>query len=118
MLTIDSTKVDADALSDLEEILYGAEAVDPRLPTPDEVLDLFVGETTEVRMVGANAPTYNAGTHVITLPAVTGVVWTINGEEVASGAQPALGVGEEAEIEAHAAPGYMITGDNEWVYDY
>lgn len=118
MLTIDSTKVDADALADLEAILYGDEANDPRLPLPDEVLDLFVGETTDVRLVGANAPTYNAGTHVITLPAVVGVDWKINGMEVASGAQPAMSVGQVSVVTAHPEPGYSISGDDDWVYDY
>jgi hypothetical protein len=117
-LVIDSTKVDAAGLTDLEEILYGAEAVDPRLPLPDEVVDLFTGVTTEVRLTGANAPAYNSGTHVVTLPAVTGVTWQINGEEVSSGAQPALGVGESAEVTASANEGYQIEGDSDWLFDY
>lgn len=117
-VVIDSTKVDADALAELEAILYGAEGVDPRLPLPDEIIDLFTGTTTEVRMVGANAPTYNAGTHVVTLPAVTGITWTINGVAATSGAKPAMTVGQSSEIEAHAATGYAIVGDNDWVYDY
>lgn len=117
-LILDSTKVDADALADLEAILFGDEATDPRLPLPAEVLDLFSGTTTSVRLTLANAPTYNAGTHVVTLPNVTGVTWTIDGVEVASGAQPALGVGESSVVEAHAEPGYAIDGDNDWVFDY
>ncbi len=50
-LTIDSTKVDKDKLEELEAILYGtaaegnAEAVQPRLPLPDEVKDIL-GDTT------------------------------------------------------------------------
>lgn len=45
-ITIDSTKVDADKLASLEEILYGKDGegdtgVDPRLPLPDEVASLF-----------------------------------------------------------------------------
>lgn len=43
-ITIDSTKVDADALSDLEDILYGrgaAPADVAKLPLPDEVIALF-----------------------------------------------------------------------------
>lgn len=117
-MTIDSTKVDAAALADLEAILYGDEGADARLPLPDEILDLFAGTTTDVRLTAANAPTYNAATHVVTLPAVTGVTWTVNGEERAAGAQPALTVGQTADVEAHAAPGYMIVGDDDWTYDY
>lgn len=49
-LTIDSTKVDTDKLTALEEILYGKDgtgedhttgAVDPRLPLPDEIATLM-----------------------------------------------------------------------------
>lgn len=50
-MTIDSTKVDADALAELEEILYGRDAdalavpavtaLVPRLPLPAEVIALF-----------------------------------------------------------------------------
>lgn len=48
-ITIDSTKVDATKLAALEAILYGkdattepaAEAVDPRLPLPDEIISLL-----------------------------------------------------------------------------
>lgn len=42
-LEIDSTKVAADKLKALEDILYGTENAEPRLPLPDEVVTL-VGE--------------------------------------------------------------------------
>ncbi len=42
-ITIDSTKVDAAKLAALEKILYGddTESVEPRLPLPDEVAEIF-----------------------------------------------------------------------------
>lgn len=40
-LVIDSTKVDADKLAALEEILYGSEDAEPRLPLPDEIATLM-----------------------------------------------------------------------------
>lgn len=47
-LTIDSTKVDKDNLKDLEDMLYGTDAVgegstatDPKLPSPSEIAALF-----------------------------------------------------------------------------
>ena len=40
-LVIDSTKVNAAALASLENILYGTDVSDPRLPLPDEVALLF-----------------------------------------------------------------------------
>ena len=40
-LTIDSTKVDKDKLTALEDILYGKESVEARLPLPNEVATLM-----------------------------------------------------------------------------
>jgi hypothetical protein len=40
LLVVDSTKVDAAALSDLEDLLYGGASSQPKLPTPDEVIAL------------------------------------------------------------------------------
>jgi hypothetical protein len=47
-MTIDSTKVDPDALATLEGILYGSETDEPRLPFPREVIQLFVDAGTPV----------------------------------------------------------------------
>jgi hypothetical protein len=119
LMVVDSTKVDETALGDLLDILYGNESVDARLPLPDEVIGLFQGAApTQVRLTGANAPTYDSGTHVVTLPAVTGVAWKVNGEDASSGAQPALGVGETANVQAEATTGYVVEGDDDWTYDY
>lgn len=41
ILTIDSTKADATKLKALEDILYGTEENEARLPLPDEVIDLM-----------------------------------------------------------------------------
>lgn len=43
-LTIDSTKVDAQKLAKLEDILYGSAEADARLPLPDEIATLMAGE--------------------------------------------------------------------------
>lgn len=43
-LTIDSTEVGAGALAALEEILYGSVGSDPRLPLPDEVIEVIGGD--------------------------------------------------------------------------
>lgn len=40
-LTIDSTKVDAGKLAELEAILYGSDETEARLPLPDEIAELF-----------------------------------------------------------------------------
>lgn len=43
LLVVDSTKVDPEKLAALEEILYGSEEEDARLPLPDEVLTIIQG---------------------------------------------------------------------------
>lgn len=118
LIVVDSTVVDSADLTSLEEILYGSVGVDPRLPLPDEVIGLFAGAITVVRLVGANAPTYDSGTHVVTLPSVTGVTWSINGVTKTAGAQPAMTTGQTSLVEATANAGYKIEGDDDWVFDY
>ncbi len=81
-LVVDSTKVDADSLAALEEALYGTEGDDPRLPTPAEIVALFAGTVT---LATPATPTYNAGTDIITIPGTTGVIYSINGEDVPAG---------------------------------
>lgn len=41
LITIDSTKVDADKLKALEDILYGTEDKEAKLPLPSEIKELF-----------------------------------------------------------------------------
>lgn len=41
ILIIDSTQVDADKLKALEDILYGSDSEDARLPLPDEIVSLL-----------------------------------------------------------------------------
>ncbi len=40
-VTINSTKVDKEKLAALEDILYGTEDADPRLPLPDEIIEIL-----------------------------------------------------------------------------
>lgn len=46
-LEIDSTSCDADKLKALEDILYGTESAEPRMPLPDEVIALVGNGTQE-----------------------------------------------------------------------
>lgn len=122
LLTIDSTSdlVDQDLLADLLDIVQGTDLDDPRMPTPDEVLAAMGGAgLTAVNLATpANQPTYNAGTHVVTLPTVTGVTWKIGGVTKTPGAQPALTSGQTAEVTAHAATGYNLVGNDNWSFAY
>ena len=43
-LLIDSTKVDKSKLSKLEDVLYGSESADPRLPLPNEIVGILTAE--------------------------------------------------------------------------
>lgn len=112
-LVIDSTKVDAAKLSQLESILYGSAGVDPRLPTPGDVIALFTGTITEVAPV---APTYNSSTHVITIPAVTGVTYFIDGAEVSG----TVTITADTVVTAEPKTGYVFpaVSDNDWFFDF
>jgi hypothetical protein len=118
LLVVDSTVVDGATLKELEDVLYGTASVDARLPLPDEVVGMFGGSVTQVRLTGANAPTYVQATHVVTLPAVAGVQWKVNGVNKVPGAQPAMAVGESSNIQAEPMSGYVIEGDDDWTFDY
>jgi hypothetical protein len=121
ILTIDDTSplVDADALADLLDIALGTVSDDPRLPTPDEVLAVFSTGLTDVSTTHtANQPTYVDGTHVITLPSVTGIQWKIDGVNKSPGAQPALTSGQTKTVTATPAAGYNVVGDDEWIFSY
>ena len=88
--------------TDLEDILFGTDGDDARLPSPDEVIALFEGSVVDVDLtVAANQPTFVAGTGVITLPDVTGVQWKVGGANKAPGAQPALSSGQSADGPGH-----------------
>ena len=118
ILVIDSKKSDPDTLAELEDILFGTDEDDARLPGPTEVIALFSGGETSVDMaMAANQPTFVTGTGVITLPAVTGVQWKVGGTNKAPGAQPALNSGQQATVRATAMPGYNLTGDDRWTFE-
>lgn len=54
VLTINSVKTDKDKLKELEDILYGTESTEPRLPLPAEVIELMGGyaEDSEDEILG------------------------------------------------------------------
>lgn len=115
IVTIDSTKVDPTELTSLETILYGAVGVDPRLPLPNEVITLF---TSGVTAVTPTAPTINTATNVITIPAVTGVTYYIDGVALTAGAQDPIT--EDTLVSAAPNAGYIFTTpvDDEWLMEH
>lgn len=111
-LTIDSTKVSSAGLAALEEILYGTAALEPRLPLPAEVLELFAGTITQIAAVPAPTKVGN----VVTIPVASGVVYKINGEVVSGD----VTITEDTIVTAEAASGFKFpeVADNDWFYDF
>ena len=114
-MVIDSTKVSASALSDLEDALYGTAGQDPRLPTPAEVYAMFSGTVTTVT---PTMPTYDSATDIITIPSITGVNYYIDGTLVAPG--PYGPITADTPVVAEPAAGYKFpkTADNDWTITY
>lgn len=113
-MTIDSTQVDATALASLETILYGSSGVDARLPLPAEVLAIFSGTVVEV---APTSPTYVQGTHTVTIPAVTGVSYAVNGVVKAAG--PFV-ISEDVVVVATPNAGYKfpLVTDDDWLFEF
>lgn len=116
VLIIDSTKVDADDLAELEDFLYGTVGSDPSLPSPDAVRAIFAAALTEAI---PTEPAFNSGTETITIPTVTGVIYKRmdTGATVAAGA---LVITADLVIKAVPAVGYKFPAviDTDWYYDY
>lgn len=115
IITIDSTKVSSGNLTALEDLLYGTVGTDAQLPLPDAVIALFAGALTEVE---PTAPTYNAGTHVITIPAVTGVTYYIDDVALTSGAQPAITVDTVVTASPNAGYKFPAVTDDDWFFAF
>lgn len=113
-MTIDSTKVVPAALTQLETLLYGTVGVDPALPTPDAVIAIFSGSLTLATPV---APTYNNGTHTLTIPSVTGLTYYINGVVAAAGN---VVITEDKIVTVTPNVGYKLPAvtDTDWFIDY
>ncbi len=114
LIVIDSTAVGATPLAALELLLYGDTLIDPALPTPDAVIALFSASITSVI---PNAPTYNNGTHTLTIVATTGVKYYNNGVLQTTGAHV---ITADAHVVAVPDPGYVFTAgvDDDWFFDY
>lgn len=112
-LVIDSTKVNAAKLLALETILYGAAGVNPRLPLPDEIASLMLGD-----LVVPTAPTFVAATGILTIPTVAGVVYKVNGVITVAGPMAAIDGGVSVTALAEPEVGsYFGAGVNDtWTF--
>lgn len=114
LITIDSTKVDGAALSALLDILYGTVGDDPSLPSPATVIEMLASAPT---LATPTAPTFNPTGHVLTIPTVTGVIYSTNGEDWTPGTNT---ITEDKFIVARAIPGYYLNPavDHDWLITY
>lgn len=112
ILTIDSTKVDAGDLANLEQILYGDVGVDPALPLPDAVIAIFVSGLTVSGV--PTTPTYVGATDTMTIPTVTGVIYYVDDEVITAGPHV---ISEDTLVTARPAAGYIFPEgvDDDWL---
>lgn len=115
IITINSTQVSGAALSTLEDLLYGTVGSNPSLPLPAAVITIFGAGLT---LATPTQPTYNAGTKVITIPAISGVEYYMDDVLLTAGAQPAIT--EDKIVVARPAAGYRFPPvvDVDWLFDF
>ena len=114
IVTINSTKVDAGGLTALENVLYGSAGVEPRLPTPTEVIAFFSGAV--VVTAQPLAPTYTLGTHTIVIPTVVGVVYKVDGVTKTG----SIVITKDTVVTAQPTAGYVFpaVADNDWFFSF
>lgn len=110
-LVIDSTKVDEAVLKTVETMLYGSAGVDPRLPSPDEIINAFESTITSAT---PTKPTF--ATNTITIPTVTGVNYYIDGKLVSGD----VDITVDTIVTARPAKGYYFPAnvDDDWLYEF
>jgi hypothetical protein len=117
IITINSTEVAPSDLAELEQYLYGTVGTDPSLPMPDTVIALFAGAQT---VVTPTAPTFVAGTGVITIPTVTGVTYRrADTNAIVTGTVTIGTAGATLVIRAYPASNSYIfspTADDDWSF--
>lgn len=113
LITIDSTKVDPESLSAVEDILYGTVGADPRLLLPSDVIDYFFTTPT---MAYPTEPTLNGAGTEITIPSPTGVIYRINGLVVSG----VVEISENTIVDCIPAAGYVFPAvtDTDWLFIY
>ena len=115
LIVIDSTLVDATALGDLEDLLYGTGGSAPSLPSPDDVVALFAGSITNITLSKA---TFD-GAHTITIPSQTGTTYYLDGVVHTSGTV-ILTTGQSKIVTARPNAGYVFNKPfvDEWLFTF
>lgn len=87
-IVVDSTKVGASQLTALEDILYGNEVNDARMPLPDEVVSIIGGGATPSIEINRKFVELASGSTfpltATTIPASATVTWTSSDNETAT----------------------------------
>lgn len=97
-LVIDSTKVDAAKLATLEDILFGTDVANPRLPLPDEIATIFAEAAPSALALSTISPADDATDAAVN----TNIVLTFNNK-----------ISSEAVIVTSAA-GVVVAGVKTW----
>lgn len=115
LITIDSTKVNSGALSNLTDFLYGTSGTEPSLPLPDDVIALFAGSVTAITLA---VPTDVS--NVITIPTQTGTTYYVDGVVHVGGALSAMTSGQSHIISATPNAGFVFNKPvvTEWLYKF
>lgn len=115
LMVIDSTKVDAGALSSLQDLLYGTSGSTASLPPPDTIVALFAATITSITLTPA---TFD-GAHTITIPSEAGVTYYVDGVVHAAGTV-VLTTGQKKLITATPNTGYKFNTPyaNEWLFTF
>lgn len=115
LITLDSTKVVASALTALESFLYGTAGTNPSLPPPDSVIALFAGAITAITLT---PPTFD-GAHTITIPALTGATYYLDGVVQTAGAK-LLTTGQKKIVTATPNAGYVFNTPvvTQWMFTF
>lgn len=100
-MTIDSTKCNADRLKNLEDVLFGTESSDPRLPLPDEVVSILRDSTVDPSVtVIPSRTSVVAGAKVAlgsqVVPTGTSITWSSSDTDKATVDQTGLVTGVAA----------------------
>jgi hypothetical protein len=111
IIKVSSVGTDPVKLATLEAYLYGTVSDDPMLPSPADVITIMASTLTSAT---PTAPTYNSSTDIITIPAVTGVEYYIDGVLVPSGAFGPIASNKL--VKARPATGYTFPAEQqkEW----
>jgi hypothetical protein len=115
LIVVDSTKVVAAALQSLMDFLHGTAGAGPSLPPPDSVLALFTGAITPITLT---PPTFD-NAHTITIPALTGATYYVDGVVHAAGTQ-LLTTGQKKIVSATPNAGYVFNQPyvDRWMYAF